>query len=204
MGNTFFAVARITGAPAIGGKDCLAQAYFEPRAWRSRMPGSIQVENMKNNPGKHGLTGTYVRPRPFVLGVTALMGLALAAGGGPNAAAAFAYVVPAIGWTECTTFSSGLGQTYTVTVSGVYVYDVFTGRAADAFYRDPDGVDFLNPVTHAGGFLIDGAKPPTQAFHDHHTYVVSGVAGTGMPFCFTVWDVAYGDNAGALVVQVNL
>jgi hypothetical protein len=95
-----------------------------------------------------------------------------------------------------------LTETYRITVSGTFF--IAPGRLADAEYYQ-----FLNTLAWTDirppdiGVQIDGADVAWGAFNSTHVYSTI-INGTGSTVLLSYNDVAYGDNAGALQVSIDV
>lgn len=134
-----------------------------------------------------------------------LPALLLAGGIGPaSAAARLPVAVLAVAPDappQPTSFPTRSDRTYTVLVSGVYMYDGRFGQA-DCGHKDPAG---HQPWINEPNFTLDGsaARCVFLEFDDAHTYQWVQ-PGTGRPFAFDIPGGTYdtSDDVGALLVAV--
>lgn len=110
--------------------------------------------------------------------------------------------VPAGGAAVTTTFVTSQVGTYTLVVSGTFVYKAGGGLADCGHHDVNDGV-LAQDWRPATGLLIDGSPANCGRYADEHTYVVT-VDGTGERMAFSIAPdpTGYADNAGALTVAI--
>lgn len=124
--------------------------------------------------------------------------------------------VPTDGTLTQTNFNLSVGVIYLIRVSGTYVWgncdpvNCPNGgpdylRKGDAEYLTDSNWQNIIPSSGIPYFEVNGSNPNFGQFSQDHIYSIQ-IAGNGAPATFRIQDcsVCYGDNSGALTIEISL